>query len=126
MYVGPEEVETILLVYFAVWLEDFSLILLVELALFEFWACLRGILFFTLSLAATKDHLSSVAHLYLQDMPIYILVFFHKYVYLVMSFHVIAYSMSRGYLFVLLFIHFIFILFNLFTYCGLLSGPIYI
>jgi len=34
MYVGPEEVdiclETILLVYFAVWLEDFSLILLVD------------------------------------------------------------------------------------------------
>lgn len=45
MYVGPEEVETILLIDFAVWLEDFSLILLVELALFEFWACLRGILF---------------------------------------------------------------------------------
>lgn len=125
MYVGPEEVETILLVYFAVWLEDFSLILLVELALFEFWACLRGILFFTLSLAATKDHLSSPTCICKICRFIY-WVFFHKYVYLVMSFHIIAYSMSRGYLFVLLFIHFIFILFNLFTYCGLLSGPIYI
>jgi len=87
MYVGPEEVETILLVYFAVWLEDFSLILLVELALFEFWACLRGILFFTLSLAATKDHLSSVAHLYLQDMSIYILGFFPQ---VCISCHVIS------------------------------------
>jgi len=80
-----------------------SLLFFWSMALFGFRACLRGIL--PLSSAASKDHSSSPTFVCKYD-DLFIGLF--SQVCLVMSFQIIAYSMSRGYLFISIFIFYLF------------------